>query len=213
VRAPDKPRAVCRARLLPPGLNVGALSVGVNQAGGAGGVGSAGGISGGGGPVGIPQVGTFDPALSITTSYDRTVAPLNSIVVAGVPQVTTYSAASSVTYTQLFPEGSSMTFSVNGIAQNSTQQSLLFNPDVVSRLRVGFNQPLLSGFGLLPNKRFLMVATNNLKTSDELFREQVTATVVQVEDAYWDLAAARLAVAAGTPSRTRISACRRLSRP
>jgi outer membrane protein len=182
--------------LLPSGLSAGALGVGVNQAGGTGGVGSAGGISGGGGAVSVPQVGTFDPAVSINTSYDRTVAPLNSLVVAGVPQVATYSSASSVNYTQLFPQGSSVTFTVNGIAQNSTQQSLLFNPAVVSRLALGFNQPLLSGFGSLPNKRFLMVAANDLKTSDEVFREQVTSTVVQVEDAYWDLAASRQAVAA-----------------
>lgn len=180
--------------LLPSGLSAGALGVGVNQAGGTGGVGSAGGISGGGGAVSVPQVGTFDPAVSISTSYDRTVSPLNSLVVAGVPQVITGSSASSINYTQLFPEGSSVTMTVNSIAQNSTQQSLLFNPAVISRLAIGINQPLLNGAGFLANRRFLMVAANNLKTSDELFREQVTTIVVQVESAYWGLAAARLAV-------------------
>ncbi len=177
--------------LLPSGLSAGALGVGVNQAGGTGGVGGAGGISGGGGAVSVPQVGTFDPAVTISASYDNTLSPLNSLVVAGVPQVTTASSASSVNYTQLFPEGSSVTLTVNGIAQNSTQQSLLFNPAVISRLAVGVNQPLLNGFGFLPNKRFLMVAANNLTTSDELFRTQVTTIVSQVENAYWSLVAAR----------------------
>ncbi|PWT81880.1 MAG: hypothetical protein C5B57_09650 [Blastocatellia bacterium] len=187
--------------LLPSGLSAGALGVGVNQAAGTGGVGSAGGISGGGGAIAVPQVGTFDPSVGITTSYDRTVAPLNSIVVAGVPRVTTQSSASSVNYAQLFSQGSSITMTVSGIAQSSTQQSLLFNPAVVSRLAAGFNQPLLNGFGSLPNKRFLMVASNNLSTSDELFREQVTTTVVQVQNAYWDLAASRLAIAAAERAR------------
>src|SRR5580693_4490275 len=41
-----------------------------------------------------------------------------------------------------------------------------------------------------------MVAANNLKTSDELFRQQVATTVVQVEDAYWDLAASRQIIGA-----------------
>src|SRR5262249_26858086 len=148
----------------------------------------------------VPQVGTFDPAVTISTSYDNTVSPLNSLVVAGVPRVTTNSSASSINYTQLFPEGSSLTMTVNGIAQNSTQQSLLFNPAVVSRLALGFNQPLLNGFGFLPNKRFLVVAANNFTTSQQLFREQVTTTVVQVEDAYWDLAAARQAIEAADHS-------------
>jgi outer membrane protein len=186
--------------LLPSGLSAGALGVGVNQAGGTGGVGGAGGISGGGGAVSVPQVGTFDPAISFNASYDRTASPLNSLVVAGVPQVTTSSAASSLNFTQLFPEGSSVTLTVNGIAQNSTQQSLLFNPAVVSRLAVGINQPLLNGFGFLPNERFLMVARNDMTSSDELFREQVTAIIVQVEDTYWNLAAARQAILAAQRS-------------
>lgn len=177
--------------LVPSGLNQGALGVGVNAAAGIGGVGAAGGISGGGGAVFIGQSGNFDPTVSINASYDRTVSPLNSIIVAGVPTVTTYSGASSVNYAQLFPEGSSFTMSVNGIAQNSTQNNLLFNPAVVSRMALGFNQPLLSGFGFLPNKRFVMVAANNLQTSRDLFTEQVTTAVVQMEDAYWNLTAAR----------------------
>ncbi|HWF85386.1 MAG TPA: TolC family protein [Vicinamibacterales bacterium] len=186
--------------LLPSGLSAGALGVGVNQAGGTGGVGGAGGISGGGGAVSVPQVGTFDPAISINASYDRTASPLNSLVVAGVPQVTTTSSASSFNYTQLFPEGSSVTLTVNGIAQSSTQQSLLFNPAVVSRLAVGVNQPLLNGFGFLPNERFLMVARNDMKTSEALFREQLTTIIVQVEDAYWNLAASRQAIASAQHS-------------
>ena len=187
--------------LVPSGLTAGALGVGVNQASGPGGVGSAGGISGGGGAVSVPQVGTFDPAVTLSASYDRTLAPLNSLVVAGVPQVTTSSSATSLNYTQLFHQGTSITVAANGIAQNSTQQALVFNPAVISRLTVGANQPLLSGFGSLPNKRFLMVANNNLVTSSELFREQVTTAIVEVENEYWDLVAAREGITAAERAR------------
>jgi len=186
--------------LLPSGLSQGALGVGVNQFQGAGGVGSAGGISGGGGAVQIPQVGTFDPSVSINFSLDRTLSPLNTLQVAGVPQVSTTSTALSGSYTQLFPAGTSVTYNLNGIRQNSTQQFLLYNPTVISRFTLGVNQPLLSGRGYLPNKRFIMVAANNLKTSDEVLRVQVTAAVVQAENAYWDLATAREAVLAAERS-------------
>ncbi len=182
--------------LLPSGLSQGALGVGVNQFQGAGGVGSAGGISGGGGAVQVPQAGSFDPSVSFNASLDRTVAPLNTVQVAGVPQVTTLSTAFSGSYTQMLPDGTSFLFSLNGIRQASTQQFLLYNPAVISRFAFGFNQPLLNGFGTLPNKRFMIVARNDLKTSDELFRLQVTTTVVQVEDAYWNLAASGEAVTA-----------------
>jgi outer membrane protein TolC len=180
--------------LLPSGLSQGALGVGVNQAQGTGGVGSAGGISGGGGAVQIPQVGTFDPAVSLNFSLDRTLSPLNTLQVAGVPQVTTTSTAFSGSYTQLFPTGTSFTYNLNGIRQNSTQNFLLYNPAIISRFTLGVNQPLLAGRGYLPNKRFMMVAANNLKTSDEVLRAQVTAVVVQIENAYWNLAAAKEAI-------------------
>ena len=182
--------------LLPAGLSQGALGLGVNQFQGAGGVGSAGGISGGGGAVQVPQAGSFDPAINFNTSLDRTVAPLNTVQVAGVPHVTTLSTAFSGSYTQMLPTGTSFLFSLNGIRQDSTQQFLLYNPAVISRFAFGFNQPLLNGLGLLPNKRFIIVAQNDLKTSDELFHLEVTTTVVQVEDAYWNLAAAGEAVTA-----------------
>jgi outer membrane protein TolC len=182
--------------LLPSGLNQGALGIGVNNSQGTGGVGSAGGISGGGGAVQIPQAGTFDPAVNFNFSLDRTSSPLNTLQVAGVPQVSTTSTAFTGSYTQLFPTGTSFTYNLNGIRQNTTQQFLLYNPAIISRFAVGVNQPLLNGFGYLPNKRFMMIAANNLRTSDELLRQQVTATVVQIENAYWNLAAAQQAVLA-----------------
>ena len=187
--------------LLPAGLSVGAIGVGVNQAQGAGGVGSAGGISGGGGAVSVPQLGSFDPSISFNGSWDRTSSPLNSVQVSGVPQVTTYSTAFSGQYTQLLPDGTSFLFSMSGIRQSSTQQHLIYDPAVITRFSGGFNQPLLNGFGFLPNKRFMMVAQNDIRTSEELFRQQLTTVVVQVTDAYWDLAASRQAVAAAERSR------------
>src|SRR5437588_8666234 len=139
--------------LFPSGLNQGALGVGVNQFQGAGGVGNAGGISGGGGAVQIPQVGTFDPSVSINFSLDRTSSPLNTNKVAGVqvaagvlPVVSTTSTAFSGSYTQLFPTGTSFTYNLNGIRQNSTQE-FIYNPAIISRFTVGINQPLLSGRG------------------------------------------------------------------
>src|SRR5205809_1517064 len=182
--------------LVPSGLQQGALGVGVNQFQGAGGVGGAGGITGGGGAVQIPQVGSFDPSVSMNFSVDHTTTPLNSSFVAGLPHVSTTSTAVTTSYTQMFSGGTSFTYNVNGIRQNSTQNFLLYNPAVISRFTVGINEPVYNGRGALPNQRFIMLAKNNMRTSDELLRQQVTATVVQVENAYWNLAAASEAVSA-----------------
>lgn len=173
---------------IPLGLQAGALGVGVSTAVAGGGIGNAGGISGGGGAVNIPPVGTFDPTINYNFSWDRTVAPLNTTVVAGVPAVTGYSASYSGSYTQLLPTGTSFFVSLNGLRSSSTQQNLLFNPVVATRMSMGFNQPLLSGLGLKSNLRFLLVAQNNENVSGAIFRTQLQATIAQVENAYWDMA-------------------------
>ena len=173
---------------IPLGLSAGALGLGVSTSVAGGGIGNAGGITGGGGAVNIPPVGTFDPTINYNFSWDRTTAPLNTTVVAGVPAVTGYSTSYSGSYTQLLPTGTSYFVSLNGLRSSSTQQSLLFDPVVATRMSVGFNQPLLSGLGLKPNERFILVARNNQSISGEIFRNQLTVTIVQVEDAYWDMA-------------------------
>ena len=173
---------------IPLGLSAGALGTGVSTAVTGGGVGNAGGISGGGGAVNIAPAGTFDPTINYAFSWDRTTSPLNSLVVAGVPNVTTNTTSYSGSYTQLLPTGTSYFVSLNGQRSSSTQQNFLFNPVVATRMDVGFNQPLLSGFGLKPNLRFLLVAKNNENVSGAIFRTQLQATIQQVENAYWDMA-------------------------
>jgi outer membrane protein TolC len=174
--------------LQPGELNSGAIGAGVTNGGGAGGTGNAGGITGGGGAVSIGSAGAFDPSVSYSWSYDHVVSPLNSIVVSGIPTTTSAATANTFSYAQMFTEGTSYSVSLSTLRQSTTQENTLFNPDVASRLSVGINQPLLAGFGFLPNKRFIMVARNNQGTAQEVFRQQVIASIVQVENAYYDLA-------------------------
>ena len=174
---------------IPLGLSAGALGLGVSTTVAGGGVGGTGGITGGGGAVVIPPVGTFDPTINYNFSWDRTTAPLNTTVVAGVPFVTSYSASYAGSYTQMMPSGTSYFVSLNGLRGSSTQLGLLFDPSVATRMSMGFNQPLLSGLGFKPNKRFLLVARNNQNVVGAIFRQNLDSVIVQVENAYWDMAA------------------------
>ena len=61
------------------------------------------------------------------------------------------------------------------------------NPALNSYLTVEIGQPLLAGFGLASNERYIHIAKKNLQINDLAFRAQVIATVTQVEDIYWDL--------------------------
>ena len=179
---------------LPGELNSGAIGAGVTGAGGTGGTGNAGGITGGGGAVFVGSSGAFDPTVSFSSSFDRVTSPLNSKVVSGVPTTTSDALAFSASYAQLFTTGASYSVSLSSLRQISTQQNLLFNPDLTSRLSIGFNQPLLAGFGRAANERFMTVARNNQGTAEEVFRQQVITSLAQLEDAYYNLAAFQLNV-------------------
>ena len=175
--------------LFPSELNSGAIGAGVTSSGSTGGTGNAGGITGGGGAVSIGAAGAFDPSVSFGFSWDRVTSPLNSLVVSGIPTTTSYATALSFSYAQMFTDGASYSVSMSALRQSTTQENTLFNPDVTSRLSIGFNQPLLAGFGKLANERFMLVARNNVGTAQEVFRLQVITSVTQLENAYWDYAA------------------------
>ena len=53
--------------------------------------------------------------------------------------------------------------------------------------RFSFQQQLVAGFGFGPNLRYLRIANTNKKISDIAFKDQVIATVTQIENIYWDL--------------------------
>ena len=60
-----------------------------------------------------------------------------------------------------------------------------------AQLNSSFNfkltQHLLQGFGFAPNTRYIRIAKNDREISDVAFRLQITTTVDQVENMYWDL--------------------------
>jgi hypothetical protein len=165
--------------LYPSELNSGAIGAGVTSAGATGGTGNAGGITGGGGAVSIGAAGAFDPSVSFSTSFDRVTSPLNSLVVSGIPTTTSDALAYTASYAQLFTTGLSYSASLSTLRQITTQENVLYNPDVTSRLSVGVNQPLLAGFGRLPNERFMIVAHNDVDTADQVSRQQVITSVAQ----------------------------------
>jgi outer membrane protein TolC len=173
----------------PGGLTSGALGAGISGSGAGSGVGSAGGITGGGGAVQVGSAGNFDPTLSVNFSYDHVRSPLNSKIVSGLYNVVGETTAFTASYSQLFSPGTSFSLTLNGQHQSSTQQNLLFNPASVTRFALGVNQPLLNGLGKSYNERYIIVARNNTKVADEVFRQQVITTIVAIENAYWDLAA------------------------
>ena len=61
------------------------------------------------------------------------------------------------------------------------------SPQLNSSFNFRLTQHLLQGFGFAPNTRFIQIAKNDREISDVAFRLQITTTVDQIENMYWDL--------------------------
>jgi outer membrane protein TolC len=176
-----------------PGGGIGGFGAGAQGAGPGGTTGAAGGA--GTGSSGLVQttfgVGTqvqsYDPILSVDLSINHATFPLTNIVTTGTARLQQNTGNASFNYFQAFGTGTSMNLSLGNTRTASNSLFATLNPAVNSDFRLTVQQRLLAGFGLGPNLRFIRIARNNREISDISFRGQVIATVVQIQNIYWDL--------------------------
>jgi outer membrane protein len=170
------------------GTGVGATSTG----GGAGGTttGSGGAGAGTSGLVtsttGVgAAIPSFDPILTGTLQLDQN----RSINASSFAQPTTSANTGTVdfAYQQGFHWGTNLSVGFNNTRSTTSSQFSKLSPLLNSNFRATISQPLLSGFGFLPNTRFIRIAKNNREISDVAFRLQVITTVNQIQNIYWDL--------------------------
>ncbi len=99
----------------------------------------------------------------------------------------------SVGGSQLFPTGGFLTGDfTDGRFETNSSFSLL-NPSFSSGLDLSFTQPLLRNFGRSATEYTIEVARVGSEISQQTFVGQVIATIQNVENAYWNLVAARFA--------------------
>jgi outer membrane protein TolC len=94
-------------------------------------------------------------------------------------------------FTQLIPTGGTVSFGWDGSRTESNSQFLESPTFYNSGANFTFTQPLLRDFGRLATERGIIVARTNSQVSRQEFERQVTATIQQVVDAYWNLVGAR----------------------
>lgn len=179
-----------------PGGGVGGFGSGSSGAGAGGTSGGAGGAGSGASGLVSSTLGTgtivssYDPAITGTFSIEHYAQPLSNTIVYGVPQLQQNTTTGDIGYAQAFPTGTSISavFDNNRGTTNSPESFLV--PTLNSYYHFAIQQQLLAGFGLGPNLRFLRIAKNNQRISDEAFKLQVVTTVTQIANMYWDLVAA-----------------------
>src|SRR5438876_2930950 len=176
-----------------PGGGVGGFGTGAPGAGAGGTTAGAGGA--GAGASGLVQstlgVGTavpsYDPAIIASVGAEHQTTPLANLRIYGVPLLQLNTGQANFGFAQAFAPGTSVSFEFNNNRQTTNSPYFNLSPALGSMYRFSFQQQLLSGFGFGPNLRYLRIAKNNKQISDIAFKDQVMATVTQIENIYWDL--------------------------
>lgn len=179
-----------------PGGGVGGFGVGAQGSGAGGTSGGAGGAAAG--TSGIVQstlgagsaVESFDPFIQGTLSLEHARFPLSNTVTTGVANLSQNTATGNFTYGQGWATGTDMSLSFDNSRQISNARFSGLQPAINSSFRFQLRQHLLQGFGFLPNLRFIWIAKNDRKISESSFRQQVSTTVAQIQNIYWDLVSA-----------------------
>lgn len=132
-------------------------------------------------------VPSFDPFLNFKGFVDHTVLTEENPFQYGVAVLEQNTIQAQGNYTQNFPLGTEVQVNYEGqrLANNIPYDNI--NPALNSYLQVILSQQLLAGFGLASNERYIHIAKKNLQINDLAFRNQVMATITQVENIYWDL--------------------------
>jgi outer membrane protein len=177
-----------------PGGGVGGFGGATTAVGGAGGT-TAGSGGAGGGTLGIVSstlglgspITSYDPILTSTLQIDRFSQEPTNPFSGNVPVLFQNTSTANFAYNQGFVTGTNLSVGFNNTRQTTNSQFSTFSPALQPSFKATVTQHLLQGFGILPNKRFIIIAKNNRNLSDVAFRLQIITTVDQIQNIYWDL--------------------------
>ena len=147
----------------------------------------------------------FDPTLTSTLSLAESNIPINNPILSGISlsggvatptkqtpaAVEAHNGTVDFQYSQNFSLGTQFVATFNNQRASTSVANNLLNPDYSSSLTVQITQPLLNGFGTLPNRRFILEAKNTLRVGVSQLAQQVITTVTSVANDYWELVFAR----------------------
>jgi outer membrane protein TolC len=167
-----------------------------SSSGGGGGGSSGGSAAAGAGGIVTSTLGagtivnSFDPSLTFRGFVDHTTTPEVNAFQVGTALLKTNTIAGLANFSQSFPIGTNVSFTYQGERQASNSPDSSINPTLSSYFGLQITQSLLAGFGLATNERYIRIAKKNAQITDLVFKQQVIATVTQVENIYWDLVGA-----------------------
>ena len=171
------------------GSQVGSGTGGTSLGAGGAGVGAAGVVGNTAGGLYGPQIPSFDPIITGSFQEDHLSQQVTSLFQGALPgtSLTQNTGTVNFAYNQGFQWGTNLSVAFNNNRSTTNSFFASRSPLINSNFRATFTQHLLQGFGFAPNTRLIRIAKNTRELSDVAFRQQIIATVDQIENMYWDL--------------------------
>jgi outer membrane protein TolC len=161
-----------------------------------GGAGSAGASGGGAGGLVTSTLGAGttvhnrDPQFYSQAWLDHTTTQLTNTVTTGTSFFQQNTWEAQAYYSQYFALGTNVQVYYTGLRQATNNLFNATNPTLQSNFQAFVYQPVLAGFGLATNNRYIRIAKKNQQLTDLGFKAQAIATISQVENIYWTLVSA-----------------------
>jgi outer membrane protein TolC len=128
-------------------------------------------------------ISSLDPVITGTLQSDHARFRCTSVFCGNFQNTFTGNFA----YQQGFTWGTNMAIAFNNTRVTGSNPFTTVSPALNSGFQFKLTQHLLQGFGTGANARFIRIAKNNRELSDVAFRLQVTDSIDQIENIYWDL--------------------------
>jgi outer membrane protein TolC len=133
-----------------------------------------------------PGLPNLDPRIVGGFSWSHQSDIQNSLFLPGIRSLNSIQRIANIGYQQGFTSGGTVDVFFNNSRLDQNNPLLLYNPTVFSSAGITFTQPLLRGFGFGANRRYIRIAANNRRVSDQVLMDQLIATVSGVVRLYWD---------------------------
>jgi len=139
--------------------------------------------------------GFLDPTFRWTPLLESRNTPTSSVLVGAGGRLSEHSLAQNFYFRQRLPwQGAALNLDFENARQSTSNPFVSLNPFINSRLLLGVTFPLLRNRVVDRERGELRIRRNQLEVSEADFRQRVIEVIGRVEQAYWDLAAAREAV-------------------
>jgi HAE1 family hydrophobic/amphiphilic exporter-1 len=138
--------------------------------------------------------GIYDTFFRWTPAFESRTTPTASILAGPGGQLTDRAWTNTAVLNQRLPWGSTLALNFDNNRATTTNPFTSLNPTVTSRLLLSFTQPLVRNREIDPQRAEIRIRRKQVDVSDVDFELRNIDVVSRVEQAYWDLVAARDAV-------------------